>query len=131
MLPLFLVEISMEDTAKIEVATALAELFQEHRGSDILVMDLRETCSWTDFFVITTTSSQTHVKGLVKHVNAFLASQKVDVLHRQKHLQEEGWILIDCGFVVIHLMNEETRRFYELEKLWHNSKVIYHSSKSS
>lgn len=121
----------MDDTAKSELVTALAKVVEEHRGTDITALDIRSSCSWTDFFLITTTSSQAHVKGLLRHIKRFLAERDVDILHRQKHLQEEGWILIDCGFVVIHLMNEEMRRFYELERLWHNGTVLYHSSKSS
>ncbi|MBN2049511.1 MAG: ribosome silencing factor [Spirochaetales bacterium] len=121
----------MEDTVKTNLVTDLAKLLEEHRGTDVLALDLRAVCSWTDYFIITTTSSQTHVKGILKHIRTFLSSQNLEILHRQKHVEEEGWILIDCGFTVIHLMNEETRRFYELEKLWHTGSVIYHSSKSS
>lgn len=121
----------MEDTVKTELVQNLARLVEDHKGTDILALDIRESCSWTDFFLITSTSSQAHTKGLLKHIKNFLASQDVKVFHRQKHLQEEGWILIDCGFLVVHLMSEDMRHFYELERLWHNGKTIYHSSKSS
>ncbi len=121
----------MDDTAKTELVENLARLVEEHKGHDIIALDISSVCSWTDFFLITTTTSQAHVKGLLKHINTFLAVQDVEVIHRRKHFQEEGWVLIDCGFLVIHLMSEEMRRFYELERLWHNGKILYHSSKSS
>jgi ribosomal silencing factor RsfS len=44
---------------------------------------------------------------------------------------EEGWILLDCGRFVIHLMDQEHRAFYELEKLWFRSQALYSSNSST
>ena len=121
----------MDDTAKIDFITALARIVEDHKGTDIIALDISTSCSWTDFFLITTTSSQAHVKGLLKHIKEYLSLNGVEIIHRRKHLAEEGWVLIDCGFMVIHIMSEDMRKFYELEKLWHNGIILYHSSKSS
>jgi ribosome-associated protein len=102
-----------------------------HRGNDTVVIDVSEQSSWTDFFIISTVNSLGHLKGLVKHIKAHLREKNVPLFQRHKRVTEEGWELIDCGFLVIHLMDGEMRDFYELEKLWFNSEVVYQSSKSS
>jgi ribosome-associated protein len=106
------------------------DVIEEHKGGDALGLYIGEHCSWTDYFVITTANSTTHLKSLHKFVRAYLKERNIEPLSRQKFIQDDTWILIDCGFFVIHMMSEETRTFYELEKLWFMGEVIY-SSKSS
>ena len=121
----------MEDTAKNSIVVSLAELLDTHNGVDTVVLDIHEQSSWTDFFVITTVSSQAHMRGIARYVNGFLKDRSIVPFNRHKRVGEDGWTLIDCGDFVIHLMNEETREFYDLERLWYGGKQIYHSSKSS
>ena len=90
-----------------------------------------EQSSWTDYFIIATVTSQTHMRGIVRYVNGFLHEHSIEPLRRRKRVDEEGWILIDCGDFVVHLMTQENRDFYELERLWYSGKKLYHSSKSS
>jgi ribosome-associated protein len=117
----------MEDTLQAdrktpdseETATALGELLREHNGGDVAVMDLRELNIWTDFFVIATVTSNAHVQGLIRHIKDFTRDRDIEILHRRrKTLSEDEWNLVDLGTVVVHLMSEKARSFYELERLW-------------
>jgi ribosome-associated protein len=102
-----------------ETAGALGELLGDHNGGNVAVMDLRELNSWTDFFVIATVTSNAHVQGLLKHIKDFALDNDIEILHRRrKTLPEDEWNLVDLGTVVIHLMSEKARSFYELERLW-------------
>lgn len=122
----------MVDTVKIkEVAVEIGRLLDMHKSKNTVVIDVSAQSSWTDYFVITTVNSMGHLKGLVKHIKSFLSEKDIDVLHRHKRIAEDGWELIDCGFMVIHLMNENMRGFYDLEKLWFNGEVMYQSASSS
>ncbi len=121
----------MDVTAKSEIAREVGEFIEDHQGQDTRVIQVSGVSSWTDFFVISTVKSMGHLKGLLKHVQNYLSQNNIKVFHRQKKIQEEGWILVDCGFMVIHLMNESMREFYELEKLWYAGETLYQSSKSS
>jgi len=59
------------ETDKAMIPHELAELLRDHNGADTLVLDLREMGAWTDFFVITTATSDTHLDGLERHVKEF------------------------------------------------------------
>jgi ribosome-associated protein len=103
-----------------ETARALGELLAEHKGQDVAVLDLRELGGWTDFFVIATAASNTHMDGLERHIKDFCRERDLEIFRRSRKPQneEDEWRLIDMGTVVVHLMSERARAFYELERLW-------------
>ena len=109
-------------------AIKIAELLAEHLAIDTIVLDVSATSTWTNYFVICTVRSQTHLKGLMEHINGYFHEHKIQKLNSLKNSVDQGWVLIDCGTIVIHLMAREKREFYELEKLWFNSEQLYHSS---
>ncbi|MDR0583409.1 MAG: ribosome silencing factor [Treponema sp.] len=113
-------------------ALALGELLREHKGTDVLVLDLREMNAWTDFFVIATASSSTHLQGLERHIRDFCGEQGLDILRRSRKPDsgDNQWHIIDLGSIVVHLMSAQVRSFYELERLYSPAAVLTHSSKS-
>jgi ribosome-associated protein len=120
----------MEDTARTD-ALAVAKLLEEHRGEDVLVLDVAESAGWTDYFVIATVGSGARRRGVLRAVSAYLETRDIPPLNRRRHPEEaEGWVLLDCGRLVIHLMDPEHRAFYELEKLWFRSQSLYSSNSS-
>jgi ribosome-associated protein len=119
----------MEDTARTD-ALAVARLLEEHRGEDVLVLDVAESAGWTDYFVIATVASGARRRGVLRAVSAYLEARDVAPLNRRRLQPEEGWVLLDCGRLVIHLMDPEHRAFYELEKLWFRSLALYSSNSS-
>ena len=122
----------MVDTVKTkDITIEIGKLIDAHKGMDTVVIDVSEQSSWTNYFVISTVNSMGHLKGLTKHIKNFLRVRDVSILHRHRRLAEDGWELIDCGFMVIHLMNEEKRGFYDLERLWFSGQILYQSSMSS
>jgi ribosome-associated protein len=102
-------------------ALALGELLRNARGLDVVTLDLRRLNSWTDFFVIATVSSGAHRSGLERHIKEFAREKGFEILRRSARPSggvEDEWSLIDLGNIVVHLMTEKARRFYELERLW-------------
>jgi ribosome-associated protein len=107
------------------LAVAVGKLIQEHRGGDVVVMDLREFNAWTDFFVIATVSSNAHIQGLQRHIKEFAREQGAEILRRRRRIpSDDEWNLIDMGTIVIHLMTQKSRSFYDLERLWNVSSII-------
>ena len=117
----------MDDTVKNDVIE-VAKLLDEHRGEKVTALYIGQMSDWTDYFVITTVRSSAHLKGLVRLLNEFFLEKSITPLQSAKtRSRETGWVLIDCGRFVIHLMDQEHREFYELEKLWFNNELIYSS----
>jgi ribosome-associated protein len=110
----------MDDTLQADkTAQALGELLRDHNGKDVVVLDLRKLNTWTDFFIIATVTSQTHVQGLLRHIREFAREKDLEILHRPRKAEPDNeWNLVDMGNIIVHLMSEHARSFYELERLW-------------
>jgi ribosome-associated protein len=106
-------------------ALTIGMMIREHNGGDVVVMDLRKLNSWTDFFVIATVTSYTHMQGLQRNIKEFAQERDIDILRgRRKQAAEDEWNFIDMGNIVIHLMTAKSRAFYELERLWGAAEIL-------
>jgi ribosome-associated protein len=118
----------MEDMLREDrkAAFALGELLAEHNGGDVRVIDLSRIDAWTDFFVIATVSSRTHLSGLQRHIKDFSRDRGLDILRRSRRGEtDDEWCLIDMGAIVVHLMSRKARTFYELERLWSAGETLF------
>ncbi len=102
-----------------ELALAIAELASDRKAFDIGIVDLSDASYITDFFVICTGRSDVHVKAICEHVSEGLT--RIGRKPRSTEcLEHSTWALLDCGEVVVHVFQEQTRRFYDLERLWNH-----------
>lgn len=111
----------MADTASLDrrdTVSELASLLALHDGMDVKALDLGKLNAFTDFFIIATANSSVHMAGLMKRIKDFLSERGIDVLGRHKGRDDDDWSLVDCGWLVVHLMSSRARSFYEIEKLW-------------
>jgi len=109
----------------------ICTMLDEHRGADTIALYIGEASSFADYFVISTAASEGHLHGLFRRVQEYVKGQELPILNSLKQARSSGWILIDCGFLVIHLMTDESRNFYELERLWSHGEEVFHSSGAS
>lgn len=107
-----------------ELAVKTAKMLNDHKGIDTVLIDVSQVSTWTSFFIISTVMSTGHLRGLVKELRNFLADQSVEVFHKHKQIDDNGWELMDCGDFIVHLMSQEKRDFYDLDKLWHQGNLI-------
>ena len=106
-------------------ALEIARLMEDGKGKDVVLIDVHELNSWTDYFVITTVTSSAHWQGLYKQVKEYIKENDLEVhVTNRKSPDGDDWNLIDLGPIVVHLMSEQARQFYDLEKLWHSGRVI-------
>jgi ribosome-associated protein len=110
-----------ENPGLCEIAEPLAGLLREHNGQDVCLLDIRGINDWTDFFIIATISSRTHMDGLERHIKDFCRENGIEIFGISPKSTDDEWRLIDLGSTIIHLMNSRARDFYELEKLWRNN----------
>lgn len=101
-------------------AAEIARLLEDGKGDDVVVINVSELNSWTDYFVIATITSSTQCQGLCRQVKEYGDENDLEIhLTHRKSPDGDDWNLIDLGSVVVHLMSKNARGFYELERLWH------------
>lgn len=89
----------------------------DHKAQEVCLFDVRHLTSITDHMLVCTGTSTRHVKALSDYV--IEASKKAGVMPLGTEGERDAeWILVDLGFVVVHIMLASTRAFYNLEKLW-------------
>ncbi len=106
-----------------EVALQAARAAEEKKASDVRVLDLRGIFPVADYFVICSGRSVPQLRAITEEVARHLAEQGIVYLRREG-TPESGWVLLDYGDVVVHIFSEEARRFYSLERLWGNARVV-------
>jgi ribosome-associated protein len=100
--------------AEVGVAVRAAA---DKKARDLVVLDVGEFLSITDYFVIGSGSSDRQVRTIAEEIEAKLKEADVRPL-RTEGAVEGGWLLLDYGVFIVHVFTEEMRKYYELERLW-------------
>jgi ribosome-associated protein len=99
-----------------EKALHIVEAADEMKAERIETLDVRAKTSIADFFVVCSGTSDRHIQSIADKVSEELS------IHRIKPIREDsdskGWVLQDYGDVILHVMKEEQRQFFDLETLW-------------
>ena len=95
----------------------------DKKGSDVLVLDLRQTPAFTDFFVVVSGQNTRQVKAIADAVEEALRAAKVRPAHIEGYDRAE-WILMDYFTFIVHVFTPQTRAFYSLERLWGDAERI-------
>ncbi|UCF65557.1 MAG: ribosome silencing factor [bacterium] len=106
-----------------ELSQKLARLSWEKKGNDILILDVKGLTDVTDYFVLVTAESDPHVKAISDYLQEKLEKEKLKAWHKEGY-QNLQWVLLDYIDVVVHIFQEHYRKFYELEKLWGDARII-------
>lgn len=89
----------------------------EVKAQNPVILDLKGISSIADHFLICSADSDRHVRAIADHIGECLEKAKVRLHHREGY-PEARWILLDYHDLIIHIFNDETRRYYDLERLW-------------
>jgi len=100
-----------------EKATRIARLCDAHKGQDIEILKVGDLCSFTDYMVLISGLSTTHLRALAEIHRVELKKLGVHSIGVEGG-GDANWILTDYGDVVAHVFLNETRRYYNLERLW-------------
>ncbi len=106
-----------------EIAAVAAKALDAKLGVDIALLEITDVTTLADHFLICTGNSNTHVKSLCDAVEEALDNAGEPVIRREGH-RSGTWVLLDYGCLVVHVFTEETRQFYDLERLWSDAKRI-------
>jgi ribosome-associated protein len=100
-------------------------MLEERLAADILLLDVREVTLLADFFVLCTANSQRQINALVGDLSKQLKAEAGRPLGIEGE-PESGWMLLDYGDVVVHILSKEMREFYALDELWKGAQTIVH-----
>lgn len=107
-----------------EKAKRIASILDEKKGKDVRILKVDRETVITDFFVITTAGSSTHLKALCDEVAFKLREEDGITALRTEGYSGGGWILMDYGDVIVHIFDSEARQFFNLEKLWNGAEPV-------
>ena len=106
---------TLSDTrSRVREAVSAAE---DRKAVELRVMYLEKVTDFTDYFVICSGTSERQVQAIADAVDETLRAEGVRPLHVEGYNRAQ-WVLLDYGDLVVHIFQEETRRFYGLERLW-------------
>lgn len=107
-----------------EVALHAAKALADKKGLGIQLLDVAEITTLAEYFLICTGTSNTHVNTLCDAVEKAVNDEMDEpLLHREGH-RSGTWVLLDFGSLIVHVFTEETRKFYDLERLWGDGKSV-------
>ena len=118
---------SLKDAPAEELAHAVFDVLDEKKAEDIKVLHVKEQTVITDYFVICSGRSSTHVKSLGGEVEYKLGLRGVDPIHFEGR-DNNNWVVVDYGNVILHIFSAESRDFYKLEKLYGDAEEIRFST---
>lgn len=99
-----------------EKAERIREVADDMKAERIETLDVRAKTSVADYFVVCSGNSDRHVQSIADRVSEELSKARTKPLRVEG--DRSGWVLQDYGDVVLHVMREEQRQFYDLEQLW-------------
>ncbi|NLS14176.1 ribosome silencing factor [Vibrio sp. SM6] len=95
----------------------LADKADDMKAEEIIVLDVSDKSSVTDYMIVCTGNSKRHVASIAEHVANEAKKQGVEPLGMEGEKEGE-WVVLDLGDAMVHVMQEEPRAMYQLEKLW-------------
>jgi len=104
-----------QSVARARVAVIAAA---EKKGSDLAVLDVGEVLSIIDLFVLVSASNARQVRTIVEEVEGALTERDGSKPISVEGLADASWVLLDYGDIVVHVFLDETRAYYDLDRLW-------------
>lgn len=105
------------------MARDIVDALEDKKGEDIVLMDIKEIASFTDYFVICTGTSDRMLDALANSAIDEVR-KKYKRKAKKQGLSRDGWVVVDFGDIVLHLLSPDQRDYYQLEELWEDGKVL-------
>lgn len=112
-----------EKISSLELARAARTALLDKKGTDVNILDVRGLSDVTDFYVVATGNNNPHIKALWFECESVLEAHRGRA-HRHAGKPESGWLVADYWDVVVHVFTPDARRYYALETLWRDAKLV-------
>ena len=116
---------SVADKSSVaELAQRAAAILLDRKANDVVLLSLEGVSDMTDYFLIASGTSDTHVRSLGSSVMEDMKKQTGQVAHHVEGLSQGRWVLLDYVDFVVHVFHPTLRNFYQIERLWADAKVV-------
>ncbi len=106
-----------------EMAMEIGQLLEDKKASNISILDIGEKSGFADYMIIASSGSERQISTLKEDVEKLVELAGVEV-KRIEGKKESGWILLDCGDIIVNLFTVEMREKYTVEKVWGDCETI-------
>jgi len=106
-----------------ELAQRAAAIALDHKANDLVVLSLKGLSDMTDYFIIASGTSDTHVRSVGEGIVEGLKKDGATP-HHVEGMTQGRWVLLDYVDFVVHLFHPALRNFYQLERLWSDAQVV-------
>lgn len=103
-----------------DLAHMAVDVSLEKQASDIVLLDIRKSCDFADYFVVMSAQSARQTSALVRELDDALKTKGVR-RYRLEGDTHSGWVVADYGDVVVHIFGPEERDTYQLENVWEDA----------
>ena len=103
--------------------TKAAHAALDKKAAEVVILDLRKQAGFTDFFVLASGANQKQILAIADAVTEAMRAEGLRPKHVEGYPRQE-WILLDYGDFVVHVFEQKARKFYDLERLWRESKRV-------
>jgi ribosome-associated protein len=107
----------------LELARQAVDAASDKQASNIVLLDVRDICSFADYFVICSGESGRQIRTVIDEIEKTLKHQGI-LPHHREGSTDSGWLLLDYTDVIIHIFSVEERDYYKLDNLWQNAKTV-------
>ena len=107
-----------------DLAKFVIDIASEKQARNVVMLDLREMSSFTDYFIILTADSERQMNSILEDIEQSLKKERIRP-HHMEGSTDSGWILMDYGDIVVHIFSPQEREYYALEQLWSRASVIF------
>ena len=114
-----------------KLALACRELADNKKAEDIVILDVRELSSVTDYFVITSGTSEPHLRAIVDEITDGLREDHDTRPRAIDGTSQTAWVVLDFFDVIVHVMRRDVRERYDLETLWGDAPRVKQRRRSS
>lgn len=103
-----------------ELVKLICQAALDQKAENLIALDVRKISDFADYFVIMSGTSTRHVSGLAEAIDQKIGSKRT-MSGNTEGLNEGSWVLLDYNDIIVHVFHSETRKYYDLEGLWHDA----------
>ena len=96
----------------METVTRFKEILEEKQAENVKILEITKVSSLGDFFILATAKNENHLNALIDYLIEFKKPKSIE------GFKKDGWVLLDFEDIIVHLFDEDSRLFYNLERLW-------------